>query len=512
MRTISAGLRALRRAPLAVGPALLEGAVAALLIGLGVLREAESGAAAGAAFPLGSYFDLKQTIGLAPSWFVASAAILLSILVRGASLSLTLWLSEGRPGAFAVAWMRGILQSARAAVFLLPAAGLMFIGVATRYAPFLWLAAVLGVIPSVALARRAVRMDVGRGAPRGSGVPEIPAWLAYAYLVAASSAALSLLDRVSPVAAAALLFCLAPFHALFLLGWREHLRDETYPGGGTAALAITAVVILFLAGASVYDRLVREPSPVGRTTADGSLLLLGGADSTSRTGALTDFDARDLGYNRSDARLLSYRRDSDLYAREDTRGDLAAIAGVVSNQIASALEPRALLGHSQAALILDRILRMGLEAPERAVVIAASSPAPPWVDIPPPGKDGRGRVGGDIARAFAHGLDLVGLTPFNVDAPASPTNLEQVVVADQPLPRLAVWALADSIWLEGDWRRPGETNIVVLTDHVGATNNGRTVEVAREFLAGRRVADDSTSWRGLLVSVLRYAFSPWRPW
>jgi hypothetical protein len=512
MRTISAGLRAVRRAPLAVGPALLEGAIAALLIGLGVLREAESGAAAGAAFPLGSYFDLKQTIGLAPSWIVATAAIFLSVLVRGASLSATLWLSEGRPGSFAVAWMRGILQSARAALFLFPAAALMFIGVATRYAPFLWIAAVVGVIPSVALARRAVRIDVGKGAPRGSGVPEIPAWLAYAYLVAASSAALSLLDRVSPLAAATLLLCLAPFHALMLLGWREHLRDETYPGGGATALAVTAVAVLLLAGASVYDRVIREPSPVGRTTADGSLLLLGGADSTWRTGALADFDARDLGYRRSAARLLSYRGDSDRYTKEDTRADLAVIARVISSQVASAPEPRALLGHSQAALILDRILRMGLEAPERAVVIAPSSPAPPSVDIPPPGRNGRGRVGGDIARAFSRGLDLVGLTPFNVDAPASPTNLEQVVIVDPPLPRLAVWALADSIWLEGDWRRPGETNIVVLTDHVGATNNGRSAEAAREFLAGGRVADDSASWRGLLVSILRYAFSPWRPW
>jgi hypothetical protein len=121
-------------------------------------------------------------------------------------------------------------------------------------------------------------------------------------------------------------------------------------------------------------------------------------------------------------------------------------------------------------------------------------------------------VGGDIARAFSRALDLAGLTPFDVDAPASPTNLEQVVIADPPLPRLAVWALADSVWLEGDWRRPGETNIVALTDHVGATNNGRTAEAAREFLAGRRVADDSASWQGLMVSVLRYAFSPWRPW
>ncbi|MGH2821316.1 MAG: hypothetical protein ACRDJ5_11750, partial [Actinomycetota bacterium] len=94
---------------------------------------------------------------------------------------------------------------------------------------------------------------------------------------------------------------------------------------------------------------------------------------------------------------------------------------------------------------------------------------------------------------------------------ASPVRLDEVVVARAPTPRLAIWALGDSVWLEGDWRRPGERNVVVLTDHVGATSNARTLEASRAFLRGRLREDDSGSWRAAAVGVLRFAFEPWRP-
>jgi hypothetical protein len=79
-------------------------------------------------------------------------------------------------------------------------------------------------------------------------------------------------------------------------------------------------------------------------------------------------------------------------------------------------------------------------------------------------------------------------------------------------PRLAVWALGDSVWLQGDWRRAAEVNLVAMSDHVGATNDARAVSAARRFFSGGRVAQDSASWRGALAAALRYAFEPWRPW
>ena len=77
--------------------------------------------------------------------------------------------------------------------------------------------------------------------------------------------------------------------------------------------------------------------------------------------------------------------------------------------------------------------------------------------------------------------------------------------------RLAVWALEDSVWLSGDWRRPGEKNVVALTDHVGVANDARTLTLARRFLTGRHVAGDGSSWRAVLVYLVRDSFQPWEP-
>ncbi|MGH2729828.1 MAG: hypothetical protein ACRDJI_04385, partial [Actinomycetota bacterium] len=199
------------------------------------------------------------------------------------------------------------------------------------------------------------------------------------------------------------------------------------------------------------------------------------------------------------------------YTAEDTRGDLSAVADFMSEQIADAETPRVVLGHSQASLIVDEMLSRGVSTLDRVVVLAPSLAPPPSIDIPDPDESGPGKAGGDVARGFAHFLDFVGFTPFDVDAPASPTNLSPAAVADADVPRLAVWALGDSVWLEGDWRRPGEINVVALTDHVGVTNNARAFSAARDFLAGKEVAGDEASWRGFLVSAFRYAFEPWRP-
>ena len=194
-----------------------------------------------------------------------------------------------------------------------------------------------------------------------------------------------------------------------------------------------------------------------------------------------------------------------------TRGDLDASARRISTQIAEAERPRNLLGHSQAALILDRILARDLPAPDAAVNLSAPPVTPPPIRVPRPHAGGPGRVGGDLTRALSALLDLVRLAPFDVDAPAAPPHLRRVVVRNAEVPRLAVWALGDSVWLDGDWRRPGEVNIVVLTDHVGATKNARALASTRRWFRGQEVASDEASWRSWLVNLYRFAFEPWRP-
>jgi hypothetical protein len=195
----------------------------------------------------------------------------------------------------------------------------------------------------------------------------------------------------------------------------------------------------------------------------------------------------------------------------DTHRDLDLEAHIVSTQIAQRPPPRELLGHSLAGLILDRLLTDGLPGPNVAVELAPPPPYPPPVKVPRPGTDGPGRPGADLARIISWVFDRVGLPSFEIDAPAAPANLSRVVAHDPSVARLSEWALGDSVWLDGDWRRPGEHNAVIISDHVGITNDARATRLARDFLAGRPVADDSSSWRGALATTLSYAFAPWRP-
>ena len=502
-------MRAARRSPLALVPLVGQGLAGALLVALGLFPAGGESAPSTAAFPLGVYFDLKQSLAYAPGWLWLLAAVALGVAVRGAVLAGTLWLMEGRRGSFLAAWKRAALLASIAALALFPAASFLFVGVATRYAPFVWIGALAGFITAALLARRAARLDAGGGKPPGRDIPEMPAFLAYGYVVVAAGAVMSLAE--SRAVSALVLMLLGPLHALFLVGWREHLRNETSPGGGILLGALTIVVVVSLFGAAIYDRLLFQTAPQARPSRQGTLLLLGGVDSTPERGALAELHPRDVGRDPSIVRVLSYRGGTEVHSAPDTRRDLSRVAEVMARQIRRAEPPRVLLGHSQASLIVDRLLRARLPAPQRSAVFAPSPPVPPPVEIPPPDERGPGKAGGDVARLLARALDLVGLQPFDVDSPASPTNLEPVVVARSRIPRLALWALGDSVWLDQEWPRPGETNVVVVSDHVGVTNNARALELVRKFFEGGDVEGDEATWRGTLTTVLRLAFEPWRP-
>lgn len=501
----------MKRTPVALLPMGIESLILGVAVAVGALPRGAESAAAGAVFPLNLYFDLKQALAFAISWPTFAAAVMISLLARSVVVAFTLWLADGRRGPVAAPWARVIRLALKVLVALIPAAVLMYLGVALRYAPFIWVGAAAGLFPVVAMMRRMLAVDAGIGGPRGEGVPETPALLAYAYLLSIVGAAMSPLGRVSPLLAGLLVACLGPLHALVLLGWREHRRAETYPGGGTISFAVTVVALVLLAGAVTYDRVIRSPSPRSVADARGSLLLLGGVDSTADTGALADLDPRDIGFPRGATEIVSYRGAGEPYLAADTRRDLSKVAATVAAQVEAAEPPRLLLGHSQAALIVDRMITRGLPAPDRSVVLAAPPPMPPPFEVPSPGEQGQGKVAGDVARAVAAGFDKLGLPAFDIDSPASPTQLEAVLVIDKEVSRVAVWALGDSVWLDSDWRRPGEINIVAVTDHVGVTNNARALNATRTFLGGARVTDDEVSWRAFAATALRYAFEPWRP-
>jgi hypothetical protein len=505
-----AGLRGLRDAPLAMAPFAVEGVLGGVLVLTGAFPGDGAAAASAAVFPLDVFFDVKQALAHGRGWPWFAAAAMLSVVARGGVLGATLWLKDGRKVPFEVAWWRCTRLAGLAALGLLPSAVLMFAGVAVRYAPFVWVGALAGFAPAVYFARRAAGLDAGAGRPPGKGVPEIGTFLGYAFVVTAIAAAMSVLGGSGRWAPGLLLACTGPVHALYLLGWRGHQEEETFPAGGAVAVAVTILVALGLAAATLFDRYVREAPPASRAPSRGTLALLGGADSTSETGALSEIDPRDFGFLASDTVVLSYAGPGRRYDADDTHRSLDAVAETVAAQLGTLDRPVVVLGHSQAAGILDR-MPPGAPLPDAAVVISPPPRRPPPLHVPPAGQRGRGKPGGDMARAFAAALESVGLPGFDVDAPAAPVHLEDPGPRDGRTSRLAVWALGDSVWLQGDWRRAGELNVVAISDHVGAVNDARAVTAARRFFAGASVEPDGASWRGALAAALRYAVEPWRP-
>lgn len=522
------GLNVFRRAPVAIIPLSLEGVVVAALVAAGALEANGTTVTASAIFPLDVYFDVKTALAHAPRWPSAVGFALLSILVRGMVLASTAALSAREP-LTAVTWLRSVRSAVVAwAVLLLPALS-MFVAVALRYAPFAWVAAGVGFLVALWMTRRAMRTEApmshspiwpirprrghdqkARVSPRDVvAVPDPAGYLLYVFLLVVAGAGMSILGDVDRWWAALFPLFLGPLHAIVLLGWREHVRTERHPTGGFLVALTTAVALAGFAGAILFDRHVFDAPPVGRTVVGARLLLLGGADSTWRTGALSEIDPRDFGFERDRTKVLSYARGRR-YDAAATRRDPDAVARLVAPQIARADRPRYLLGHSQAAHILDRLAAARAPSPDRSVVIAPPPREPPTVEAPAPGSTGVGMVGANLARWVAGVLDRVGLDPFDLDAANAPVHVDP---APPPRlePRLAVWALGDSVWLEGDWRRRGETNVVVISDHVGATKNHRTLATARAFFRGEPVDGDESSWRGALVSGLRYLFEPWRP-
>lgn len=488
----------------------MEGLLAASLTAADALPATGGTAPAIAAFPFDVYFDVREALTHGRDWLWFLALVMTSIVGRSLVFSSSLWLADGARAPLAVAWGRAARLAALASVVLLPSAALFFAGTAIRYAPFIWAAAISGLVPALILARKAVRLNTGDEPVEGKGVPELFGFLAYGYMVALMGYSVAVLGRESVVLAALLVACLGPVHAVFFLGWREHLRQETFPGGGFLVTAATVVLVGLLGVTSLYDRYVRNPQPVGRASTGGTLLLLGGVDSTSETGALSDFDPRRVGFRDENAVYLSYRGPGQPYSKTDTRGDLSEVAEAVDEQVVSAEDPTFMLGHSQASLILDRLLASGGRGPDRAVIFAPSPIAPPPFDVPTPDAKGAGKPGGDLARIVAGLFDLLGAEPFDIDSEASPVRVGSVEAAGG-IPRVSVWALGDSVWLYSDWRRPRETNVVAITDHVGATNNGRAIDVTKRFFDGNQVEGDERSWRGGLASLIGHAFAPWRP-
>ncbi len=508
MRTLRAGVTSIRRTPLALLPLGLEAVAGAWLIGLGVFPTGAASAASTAAFPSDVFFDVKQTIAYASSWVWVVLALALSVVVRGTVLAATLYLSDGpRRGASLPRYLlvAGRLAAVAAAASI-PSAALYYAGVALRYAPLIAVAAALGVPVAAALAVRAANALV-EGV--GSRAPGLWGYLGYGYVVCLLGAALSALAAIGAWLAALLVVIVAPLHAAALLGWREHARHGTEALPSTTVAVITLAAIVGLGGMAVSRRFATTP-PVAEVHPHRTLLLLGGWDSTSRSGDLFQLHLSELGFDRRHARVLSYRGPGKRYHRRDTHGPLGPVARRVARQIARVKRP-VVLADGQGGWIVDRILERGLHAPRRAATMASLPDTRPPLSAPRPGHHGPGEAGADLTRIVEWVMSEAGLAHLDIDAPAAPVHLRPVEPPTGPPARLVIFSVDDAAWLTGDWRRPGATNLVSLADHSGVPADPYAVHAAGSFLRGHRVASDASSWRSVLVEVIAYAFAPWRP-
>ncbi len=177
MRTLAAGTRVLRRTPLAMLPMTVEGVIAAIAVAVGVFPRDAEAVAAGAVFPLNVYFDLKQSLAVSFSWSAFAATLILSSLVRSGVLATTLWLADERLVPVTLPWVRAVRLTLVALAALFPAAVLMYLGVALRYGPFIWIGALAGFVPAVLINRRALVDGLFEGkADLGNDSPFAPAY------------------------------------------------------------------------------------------------------------------------------------------------------------------------------------------------------------------------------------------------------------------------------------------------------------------------------------------------
>ncbi len=256
--------------------------LAALLL-LGLVPANGSVAPAAAVWPFDLYFDLKQTVAYSSGWLAFGAILVVVILIRSLLLALTATLADGPDASIRRALRGAVGLGLVGALLLVPVAGLYFVAVAIRYAPFAWVAGGLGLLIGWRLCRRGVGLDAGVAA-QGGPVPEFSSFVLYAVALIALGATIASLSGRSTAAAALLVVCVGPLHALVWIGWRRRAAEESLRPRAERWRHSPSFFLAFFTSSAI-DRNLRDYDVVPADY-EGSLLLLGGADSTSKTGTL----------------------------------------------------------------------------------------------------------------------------------------------------------------------------------------------------------------------------------
>lgn len=376
--------------------------------------------------PLDVSFDLRLLVARSPSYPVLVAGGLASLLVRSMVLAALLE-AFGDPRSLGRRFLSALRLYLWASLFLAPAAGLEFAGLASVYAWYAWAGLALTLVVVLRLMPRAV--SGSRAFPTIWGLVGVVA------LGALAEAA----GGVAPVA-------LIPVSAVFTIFVLRRMRRRT-------ASALPAVT-----GASLVALLLAAtPSAAAPISASTSLLLVPGVDTASGTGAMYRFQPFELGVSCDRVFYYSYLgpgRDAPSgeapcplrfhapYEKADTQRPLAELVDAFARQVARIRKatdgaPVAVITHSQGAVIAWEAVASGAVEGVSHLVALAGFPHSP-VGYPAPGEDGEGRVGADVLRLLSAGSRALGHGTFSPDAPlareilARSDGLEDVFA--QPLP------------------------------------------------------------------------------
>jgi hypothetical protein len=452
--------------------------------------------------PLDLAFDLRLLVARAPSYGVLIAGVLASVMVRSLVLaSLLEALGDERPLGrrfVSAAGLYGI-----SAVFLGPAAGLEFAGLAAVYAWYAWAGLALTAVVALRLMPRAV----------GQGRVVTAIW------ALAGLAGLGALARwaggTSPVA-------LIPLSAVFTGLVMVRMRRPPARSPRSAAAGLALVMLL---GAT--------PSVSAPITPDTTLLLVPGVDTSSGSGALYRFQPIQVGLGCERVFYYSYLgpgRDAPRgeapcelrlhapYAKSDTQRPLGELVDAFGRQVArirakTGGAPVAVVTHSQGAVIAWAAVASGAAEGVSHLVSLAGFPHSP-VGYPPPGEDGAGRVGADVLRLLSAAFRAVGEGTFSPDAPlaweilARPDGLEDVFA--RPLPAgvaaATVSASFDAIVAPEGLRIPGVPGWTVDATHVEVVGSADAQAAVGAVLRGNDPPEGSVLGRA--VDLLVHAFMP----
>ncbi|RIV40090.1 hypothetical protein D2L64_06365 [Micromonospora radicis] len=452
--------------------------------------------------PLDLYGDLRLLLTWAPSWPLFVLGLAASLTVRVSVLVLML-------GGFSWSRVRLVLSFYLLVLpLLLFAAEATYAAAALLYSRLFWPA--LAVVAALAMLLAPVpwrRTERFRSALAGTvrGGFRAPAMLGYALVVAAIGALATVESAVA--------VWLVPVSALATAATVVVLRGPT-PSRPQWRLAGVLAVLLFAATVFVATRPVEPGEPAQRRA--GSILLMSGINSASGRGTMFSSRADVLGYDCDQTYYFSYAGPGDgqprgralcpirtgaPYQPADTQQPLPEQVAAFAAQVRELPRPLVVMGHSHGAWVAWDAVARGLAPQVDVLVLVGPFPESP-VGYPPPGRDGRGRVAGDLLRLLVPIADAVDFQ-FEPDAPAARELLAEANsvarLFDRPLPAgtraVSVTSATDLPLMPDGWRLPVSRNVCPLrVAHPYLPDRPAFYREVNRFLDGRP-ALDCPPWR-----------------